>query len=122
MAGKPSDDWQPATVEDVKIIVQEDLASCDPEQKAAFTRYKVEPYPAQILRYGRLESVVVVARRGEEAIYWEDVEAGFNISPVGTDGRILEHWCNQDELGFALNAWIEGRWRSGNFAPAKPVS
>jgi hypothetical protein len=68
-----------------------------------------------------VESVVVVARRGNDVIYWEDVEDGFNISPVGPDGRILEHWCNQDELGVALNAWIRGRGRAGNLGQSIPI-
>ena len=49
-------------------------------------------------------------------MYWEDVEEGFNISPLTPDGRVLEHWCNQDDLGIALNHWIEGR----GWSPAKP--
>jgi hypothetical protein len=53
------------------------------------------------------QSVVVVARRGDEVMYWEDVEEGFNISPITSDGQVLQHWCNQDELGSALNAWIK---------------
>jgi hypothetical protein len=114
-------DWQPATIADVKMIVEEDLTTCDAEQAAAFRRYSVDPYPTPILRYGRLESVIVVARRGDEVIYWEDVEAGFNVSPVALDGRILNHWCNQDELGYALNAWIEGRGHAGNFGPARAL-
>jgi hypothetical protein len=43
-------------------------------------------------------SVVVVARKGDEIIDWEDFEEGSNLSPVAPDGRVLEHWCNQDEL------------------------
>jgi hypothetical protein len=50
-----------------------------------------------------MESVVVIARNGDQVIYYEDVEDGFNVSPISPDGRVLEHWCNQDELGFALN-------------------
>jgi hypothetical protein len=101
-------EWEPATVEAVEEILEADLAECDDEQVATFRRYAVAPYRAPILRYGKMESVVVVARKGDEVIYWEDVEQGFNISPVASDGRILEHWCNQDELRYALNAWIEG--------------
>jgi hypothetical protein len=115
------EEWQPATVEEVKKIVHEDLRECDAKQVAAFNRYAVEPYVAPIVRHGKVESVVVIARRENEVIYWEDVEDGFNVSPVGPDGRILEHWCNQDELRFALNAWIKGRGRAENFGPAKPV-
>jgi hypothetical protein len=67
-----------------------------------------------------MENVVVAARRGEEVIYWEDVEEGFNLSPIAPDGRILEHWCNQDALGLALNAWIEGRERPRAIGPGQP--
>src|SRR6266516_3701150 len=91
--------WKPATVEEVRQIIQDDLALCDNEQIATFKKYSVEPYPAPICRYNETEYVVIVACKGDEAIYWEDVEEGFNVSRVGQDGQILEHWCNQDELG-----------------------
>jgi hypothetical protein len=38
--------------------------------------------------YGKEESIVVVARKWNEVIHWEDVEEGFNISVVGPGGRI----------------------------------
>jgi hypothetical protein len=115
------EEWQPATVQEVKQIVEVDLRECDAEQIATFKRYAVEPHVAPIVRYGKMESVVVIARRGDEVIYWEDVENGFNIGSVDRDGRIREHRCNQDELGFALNAWIEGRGSAGSFGPATAI-
>jgi hypothetical protein len=114
--------WHSATIEQVNKLVAEDLSACDPQQVAAFQQYAVQPYLAPIIRYGKAEAVVVVARRGDEVIYWEDVEEGFNVSPVGADGRILEHWCNQDELGPALNTWIEGRTRPTTLGPATPTA
>jgi len=114
-------EWHPATVDEVKKIVQDDLAECDEEQTLAYKEYAVEPYVAPILRYGQIENAVVVARRGDEVIYWEDVEEGFNLSPVSPDGQILEHWSNQDELRFALNAWIDGRTRTVRLGPATPI-
>jgi hypothetical protein len=36
------------------------------------------------------------------------------LSPVDSNDQILEHWCNQDGLGVALNAWIDGRGQSGS--------
>ena len=114
--------WCPATIKQVNKIVTEDLLSCDPEQVSAFRRYAVQPHLAPIVRYGKTEEVVVVARKGDEVIYWEDVEEGFNVSPVGADGRILEHWCNQDDLGLALNSWIAGRIRPPLLGPATPIS
>ena len=115
------DDWQPATIEEVSEIVARDLKDCDAEQLAAFAKYRVEPFSAPIVRCGQTDSVVVVARNGDQIIYWEDVEDGFNVSPISPDGRVLEHWCNQDGLRYALNAWIEGRGLWGRFGPAVPV-
>ncbi|HLV88208.1 MAG TPA: hypothetical protein VKV39_14580 [Candidatus Sulfotelmatobacter sp.] len=115
------DDWRPATIEEVNEIVARELKACDAEQLAAFDKYGVEPFSAPIVRYGQTESVAVVARNGDQVIYYEEVEAGFNVSQISHDGRVLEHWCNQDELRFALNAWIEGRSLWGRFGPAAPV-
>jgi hypothetical protein len=112
------DDWQPATIEGVNQIVAKDLKDCDADQIATFDKYRVEPFSAPIVRNGQTERVVVVARNGDQVIYYEDVENGFNVSPISPDGRVLEHWCNQDELRFALNAWIEGRGLAGRFGPA----
>jgi hypothetical protein len=106
-------EWQPATVQAVRKIIDDELKECDDAQVSTFKRYAVEPYLAPILRQGKTESVVVVARRQDEVIYWEDVEEGFNRSPVASDGRILEQWCNQDKLGLAVNAWIDERRKSG---------
>jgi len=94
-------EWKAATLSEVGDIVKADLAKCDPEQMATFRQFSVEPYYAPIVRYGEIGQVVVVARKSDEVMYWEDVEEGFNISPVGQDGVVLEHWCNQDELGWA---------------------
>jgi hypothetical protein len=102
-------EWRPATIADVKNILETDLAKCDDQQVATYRRYSVEPHFAPITRFGKIDKVVVVAENSGNAIYWEDVEEGFNISPLGPDGVILERWCSQDKLGHALNYWIEGR-------------
>ena len=112
---------EPITIDEVKNIVKADLERCDPQQTQIFKQYSVEPYFAPIRRHEKLEKVVVVARKSDEVIYWEDAEEGFNLSPVGSDGLVLEHWCNQDDLGIALNNWIDGRGGYGKFRPAQPL-
>ena len=111
-------EWRPTTAEEIKRIVRDDLAKCDSQQVATFERYSVEPCLAPIWRCGSLENVFVVARKGDEVIYREETEEGFNVSPVAPECRILEHWCNQDELSVALNNWIDGRLRPDRFGPA----
>jgi len=114
-------EWNGASVECVKQMVRRDVVDLDDEQRAVFSRYAVEPYTAPITRYGRWESVVVVARRDQEVIYWEDVEEGFNVSPVDPSGAILEHGCNQDRLANALDYWIAGRRRGLKAGPASSI-
>jgi hypothetical protein len=114
-------EWKPASVEEVMTIVERHLANCDDEQLAIFRRYGVEAHLAPIFRYGEETTVVVVARKEEEVIYWEDIEEGFNVSPINESGRILEHSCNQDELRHSLNAWIDGRERLSKLGPAVPT-
>jgi len=97
--------WKPATISEVEEIVAEDLQQCSDDERALFERVRVPFYRAPIIRYGREETVVVVARKGNDVLYWEDVEEGFNLSPVDENGLILEHWCNQDELPIALRTW-----------------
>lgn len=102
-------DWKPATVEDVVQFVKSDLLNCTPEQTAAFETHRVEPYLAPIERCGNLEYVVVVAKNGNQVIYWEDIEEGFGISAIDAGGQVLEQDCNQNSLGLALNSWINSR-------------
>jgi len=42
------------------------------DQVAVFQQYSVEPLLAPIVRNGKEESVVVVARKSNEVIYWEE--------------------------------------------------
>ena len=65
---------------EVNEIVARDLKAFDPEQLAAFNKYRVSPFNASILRNGKMEGVFVVARNGDQVIYYEDVEDGFNVS------------------------------------------
>ena len=58
------------------------------------------------LFHGKLEHVFIVARRGEEVMHFEDIDEGFNFSPIDAEGKMLQHWCNQYELTYALWHWM----------------
>ena len=65
---------------------------------------------------------MVVARNADELLYWEDVEEGFNISPIGADGIVLQHWCNQDDLGIAVNSGLKDASMTKMFCPQRPYN
>jgi hypothetical protein len=93
------------TAEEVYSLIDKELVECTPEQCAMFARYRVPLRATPIKRYGKLESVFVAAQRDEEVMYYEDVEEGWNFSPLTAEGYIAQHWCNQDELKYALWHW-----------------
>jgi len=82
---------EPAGTEEAREIIKRALESCDADQIAAFRRFSIQPHFAPLVRYGRQENVMVVARNADEVLYREDVEDGFNISPIGADGIVLQH-------------------------------
>jgi hypothetical protein len=67
-----------------------------------FRAIRVPLRVASIIRSGNLESVFVVAERNGVVIYYEDVEEGFNISPLGSDGSIAAPGWEQWKLHHAL--------------------
>jgi hypothetical protein len=107
-------EWKASSIEDVRRIVQDDLANCDPRQTAVFEKYRVGPHYAPIARLGGVDHVVVVAKKENQVIYWEDIEEGFGVSQVDTDGKITEQDCNQNDLSLAINAWIQPSTNSGS--------
>jgi hypothetical protein len=96
------DTWQPVTAEELEALVVAQLADCSPEQQQLFERCKVTPRLVPIDRYGHIESVFVVAQAGNLVLYYEDVEEGFNISPLSQDGAIASPGYEQWELCHAL--------------------
>lgn len=99
------DAWEPISQAELESLIREQLAECDSELIEVLQKHRVTPFRAPIERLGQEEQVFVVARRGSEVMYYEDVEGGFNFSPISPEGRILERWCNQDELNYALLRW-----------------
>ena len=96
------DTWQPVTAKELDALVTTQLADCSPEQHELFERYKVVPYLVPIDRQGKTEAVFVVAKTGDMVLYYEDVEEGFNISPLSHDGSIATPGYEQWELRHAL--------------------
>lgn len=97
--------WQPMTSEEIQALIEDELPKCTPEQQAVFDAHRIPLRQTPITRCGRLEKAYVAAERDGEVMYYEDVEEGWNFSPLTTDGHIAEHWCSQDELKYALWRW-----------------
>ena len=96
--------WKPITKEELEAEIKEQLLVCAEEQKNLYSSYQVPFKKYKIMRYGNLEEVYVVAMNENEAMYYEDVEEGFNFSTIN-NGVLTEPGCEQDELKYALLHW-----------------
>ena len=66
------------------------------------------PRRVGIRRFEKDETVVVVAESDGVAMYYEDVEDGWNLSRLGSDGYVLEPGYEQDDISVAIYKW-QGR-------------
>ncbi len=116
------DTWVPVTKSELLDLIANQLSNCNQAQLDTWKKYSVKPYKVKIDRYGLTESVYIVALKSNVAMYFEDVEDGFNFSRLSKEGDILEHYCNQDELDIALNKWTEGmEYHNWNLGPAEEI-
>jgi hypothetical protein len=95
----------PVTLARLNELIEEQLRDCCEELQTIFEKHRVVPVQAAIDRGVGIEYVFVVARNGQECMYYEDVEDGFNFSRLGADGSILEPGWQQDPLKWALQRW-----------------
>jgi hypothetical protein len=108
--------WIPASKAFVEGLIARQLADCPADLAQWFERIRIEPYAAPILRHSTPEQVFVVARAGEFALYYEDVEEGFNFSALDPAGSIAQPRWEQWELGHALRQLRDHQRRVGGGA------
>ena len=101
--------WRPISKSELEELIEAQLRECNSEQKVVFEKYRVPLHKARILRSGNAEEVFVVAKNGSEVMYYEDIEQGFNLSPISDSGEILSPGWEQDELKYALLHWLSDR-------------
>ena len=95
--------WEPITKQDLAALIMRQLDDCTAEQRDLFATYCVPMREAPIERFGKSESVLIVAQHGNTVIYYEDVEEGFNISLLASDGSIASPGCEQWTLCHAMS-------------------
>ncbi|RZJ07227.1 MAG: hypothetical protein EON50_21635 [Acidovorax sp.] len=98
--------WTPISRDELGGLLSDQLAKCLQEHAEQFARFRVPFRTASVMRGGVSESVFIVAQLGQVAIYYEDVEEGFNVSEVTSDGSLVtpgfEQWTITDAIQHLL--------------------
>jgi len=114
--------WQPIALKDLQELIKRELAECDPAQRTFFLQVQMPPSKWSQAPWGSEGGGFwVIATHQERALWYNDIEDGFNVSRFTSAGVIPadEYWCNQDSLGQALrNLSGEPMVRRG--APSRP--
>jgi hypothetical protein len=96
--------WRPASAAEVLEILTEELAACTDSERQFFERIRIVPLQHQpIARRQGIEHVFVVAAWAGWIVFWEDVEEGFEVTRVDSDGVIREYGASQWEIRHAIN-------------------
>lgn len=96
--------WRPITEQEFSSLFNEQYGELNSEQRELFDQYRVRPWKAVIKRTEESgdELVYVVAQAGGCALYFDDVEYGFNWSELDESGRIVKPGGSQSSLQGAL--------------------
>lgn len=115
--------WRPITQTELFAELASGLTACTPDLVRYCETVQAEPSKWQLSPWGDLGGGFwVVARDGQRALWWNDIEDGWNVSSIEADGRIPggEYWCNQDGLPIALRR-LQGRPPGPLLGPPVPI-
>lgn len=100
--------WHPALYAEIDEMVQAAELQMEPAVQAFWGRISVVPQKWQLPIWGDAGGGFwVVALMGQECIYFNDIEDGFNVGQFDTLGIIRYYGCEQDELEHCIRFYYE---------------
>ena len=119
--------WTPITEVEIWDSINKSYERMSLEQKRLWETIKIEPQKWTQEPYGNEgEGFWVVAIIGNNVVWFNDIEDGFNNSSYSEFGEINEYFCNQDELEWQiqniLNQIKDGYYSAGNCGAPEPIA
>ncbi len=117
--------WTPISEEELSKEIANGVFAMEPPARELWMLIQVKPAKWECRPWGdEGGGFWVVGILGEQVVWYNDIEDGFNISHYQTHGVIAEYWCNQDELNLTMNALLY-QIQSGNrpwkLGPPEPI-
>ncbi|WP_202413637.1 hypothetical protein [Duganella sp. CY15W] len=95
-------DWTPISEVELWDLVIKAESRMSPELSRLWQVIKIPPQKWSAQSHGLAGGFWVVALVGENAIWYNDIEEGFNRSSYRHVGTLDEYICNQDDLEDAV--------------------
>src|SRR5580765_116854 len=100
--------WESLPKDEFERFLSEEALRLDDNDRRTYDLFMI-PTTAGIIRRSETagdEVVYVVAKSPIGALYFDDVESGFNFSPLDNSGRILQPGGSQLDLRDAVRTWL----------------
>jgi hypothetical protein len=106
-------EWEPITRDALLGRLDQGRAAMTEASRRLWDAVRIEPVKWQQHPYGDAGGGFwVVGLIGRTAIWFNDIEDGFNRSVYSTHGVIEDYWCNQDELNVTIE-WLANALSAG---------
>lgn len=97
-------EWEPITEKALLIRIDQGRAAMTEASRRLWDAVRIQPEKWEQHPYGDSGGGFwVVGLIGRTAIWFNDIEEGFNRSVYSTYGVIEDYWCNQDELNVTVD-------------------
>ncbi len=120
-------EWEPISEAELWDDINDAFDRMSLEQRKIWEIIKIDPEKWQQDPWGNEgEGFWAVAILGNNIIWFNDIEDGYNQSTYSKYGIINEYWCNQDELEWAvqnvINMLKDGYDSSTRLGPPQPIA
>jgi hypothetical protein len=100
--------WKPITEEDLFGLIEAGELTLEPSALAVWKLLLIRPVKWHLHPWGDVGGGFwVVAVVGQECVWYNDIEDGFDISPFSTFGTIGRYQCSQLELHHCMYKYVE---------------
>lgn len=111
--------WEPISLTELTGLIAEAETRMTSEQLGLWSAIKITPVPWYEETHG---SFWAVALSGDRALWYNDIEEGFNLSTYREQGCIDQYFCNQDQLEWTVQSLLEPDKPRLTLAPPRPPS
>jgi hypothetical protein len=100
--------WQPITEARLLADIEAAALAMEPQTLAVWNLLRIRPVKWRLSPWGDMGGGFwVVAIVGQECVWFNDIEDGFNISPFCEFGLIGDYRCSQLELCHCMHHFVE---------------
>ncbi|WP_236206827.1 hypothetical protein [Pseudomonas tohonis] len=96
--------WEPLSLTALTGLIAEAEARMTPKQLGLWSAIKITPVRWDEETQGPFW---IVALNGNQVLWYNDIEEGFNLSTYREHGTIEQYFCNQDPLEWTVQSLLE---------------